>query len=101
MNLKDFNGEIIMAEENKEIELTEKRAMVYLPENSVEISVACKVYENGELVEVQKVLKLSEIQASFMDAEENYIGPDDKFQITEEGLKWLDEHKKSFGFDFE
>lgn len=29
-----------------EIELSEKRAMIYLPENAVDITINCKVYEN-------------------------------------------------------
>ena len=85
-----------MDNENKveEVELKEKRAMVYLPENSVDITITCKIYEDGKLITVEKCLRLSDIQAAFKDAEENYIGPDDKFQITEAGLEWLNEREK-------
>ena len=77
-------------EENIPMELTELRAMVYLPENSVEVEITATIYENGELVKVGKTLRLSEIQAAFRDAEENYIEDDDMFQITEKGREWLE-----------
>ena len=77
-----------------EIELSEKRAMVYLPENAVDITITCKVYENGELIEVNKQLKLSDIRAAFEDAEYNYIEDDDKFVITEKGKEWLEQFHK-------
>ena len=66
-----------------EIELNEKRAMIYLPENAVDITINCKVYENEKIVEVSKQLRLSEIQAAFMDAEQNYIEDDDVFVLTD------------------
>ena len=66
-----------------EIELNEKRAMIYLPENAVDITINCKVYEDGNIVEVSKQLKLSEIQSAFMDAEQNYIEDDDVFVLTD------------------
>lgn len=75
----------------EEMELKESRAMVYLPENAVEVEIKATIFSNGELVKVGKIMALKEIQESFRDAEENYIGPDDKFVLTEKGLKWLEE----------
>ena len=66
-----------------EIELNEKRAMIYLPENAVDITINCKVYEDGNIVEVSKQLRLSEIQAAFIDADQNYIEDDDVFVLTD------------------
>lgn len=83
------------------IEVSEKRAIVYLPENCVEVEFLCKTYDKGEIVKISKTLNLQEIQKSFADADKNYFEDDDKFDVTDKGLKWLDEHKNSFGFDFE
>lgn len=83
-----------MEEENIPMELTELRAMVYLPENSVEVEINATIYNDGKLVKVGKTLKMSEIQLAFRDAEENYISDDDKFVVTEKGLEWLNELEK-------
>ena len=81
-----------MSENECEVmELTEKRAMIYLPENSVDVTINCKIYENGKLVDVSKQLKFSEIQSAFMDAEYNYMEDTDKFVITEKGKEWLEQ----------
>ena len=76
---------------SEEMELKESRAMVYLPENAVEVEIKATIFSNGELVKVGKIMALKEIQESFRDAEENYIGSDDRFVLTEKGLKWLEE----------
>ena len=82
-----------MSEEisTKEVELKEVRAMVYIPENSVEVTISAKVYKDGKLIEVEKVIDMQEVQKAVRDAEENYIGEDDMFQVTEKGLRWLKE----------
>lgn len=79
-----------------EIELSQQRAMIYLPENAVEVTIICKVYEDGELIEVSNQLRLSEIRSAFEDAEDNYIADDDKFVITEKGKEWLEQHKDDY-----
>ena len=86
-----------MSEENKsiEVELSEARAMVYIPEGSVELEINATVYENGELIKVGKTMTLKEIQEALRDAEENYISDDDKFVVTENGIEWLDRLHKN------
>ncbi len=78
-----------MEDDKKEIELSEKMAMIYLPENAVEVECNCTVYNNGELVKVTKTLKMSDIQAAFLDAEENYIDDNTRFVVTDKGLQAL------------
>ena len=73
------------------IDLTEKRAIVTLPENCVEVLFSCKVYDNGEIIDVSKKLNLSEIQAAFSDADLNYIDDDDKFEFTEKGKAYINQ----------
>ena len=72
---------------NDEIELSEMRAMVFLPENAVEIELNCKVFDGDKIIPVYKKMDLSAIRAAFMDAENNYFEDDDTFKLTEKGKK--------------
>lgn len=68
-----------------------ERAMIYLPKNSVKITITAIIYENDELVSVSCDLDLSEIRKAFADAEENYIEDEDIFVLTEKGKRSFDE----------
>lgn len=74
------------------IELMEHRAIVNVPEDAIEIELNCKVFHNGEIVNVGKVMKLSDIREAFRKADNGYIDDDDRYMITEKGLKWLEEN---------
>ena len=78
-----------------EIELEQKRAMLMLPANCVELKAVCKVYEDGKLLEVETLFGVGDIQRAFIDAEENYIEDEDKFVITPKGLEFLKEREKN------
>lgn len=69
----------------EEIELMEHRAMIYLPENSVEVKIIARVYEGGEIRDVLCILTLDEIRKSFQKADDGYIDDDDVFVLTEKG----------------
>ena len=73
--------------------LTEHRAMVEMPEDSVEVTLSAKVYHDGELINVSKVLSMGDIREAFRKADVGYIDEDDRFVLTEKGLQWLDENK--------
>ena len=77
-----------------EIELTDHRAMIYLPEDAVEVNILVKVYYEGEIREVYKQIGMSELRDAFRKADEGYIDDDDTFMITDKGVAWLEEHKK-------
>lgn len=78
-------------DETKYIELDERRAMIYLPKNTVELTVVANVFcGGGELKKVQKTLNLDEVREAFTDAELNYIDDDDRFIITEKGKRYLE-----------
>ena len=77
-------------EDNIPMELSEARAMVYIPENAVEVEINATIYENGKLIKVGKIMTMKEVQEAFRDAEENYIDDNDKFVVTEKGLEWLE-----------
>ncbi len=73
------------------IRLTEKYAVLGLPEDTVEATITVKVYLDGEIQTVEKKLGMSEVRAAFKEAEENYIPSGTVFQITEEGRRYLEE----------
>ena len=69
--------------------------MIYIPEHSVEITISAKVFENGKLINVEKVLTMGEVGDAIEDARLNYIEDDDKFVLTEKGRQWLEELKEN------
>lgn len=73
-----------------EIMVDESRAMIYIPDNSVEADLSFKVFVDGEIKSVCKKMNMKELQEAITDAENNYIGEDDTFVITEEGKRWLE-----------
>lgn len=77
------------------VELDEHRAMIYLPENAVEVKVSAKVYHEGELIDASKKMTLEDIREAFRKADDGYIDDDDVFYITDKGKALLEEYKNS------
>ena len=75
------------------IELTNHRAMIEIPENSVEVIMHIKVFDDGEIKEVAAVLDQEMIRKAFQKADEFYLEDDDVFVVTEAGLKYLEDKK--------
>ena len=71
------------------IELTEKRAMLFLPKDAIELNMKVTIYRDGTIENVTRTITNTEIQKAFIDAEENYIEPDDEFCITDKGKDLL------------
>ena len=78
-----------------EIELKNHRAMVELPENAVEVELVCKVFHEGELLNVSRTLKMSDLRNAFQKADDGYIDDEDTFSITDAGLAYLKELERS------
>lgn len=81
-------------DEQNYVEVKENRAMVYLPEDAVEVSINAVLYKDGELLKVQKVLNNNDIHKAFDDADRNYIEDTDMFITTEIGREWLEQRKE-------
>ena len=82
--------------ENNEIELCEDYAVIMLPENSVEVRLEVKVFENGELMTVQKTMDFGDIRQAFKMGEEDLFPSDAVYQLTDRGRElkdWLEENK--------
>ena len=82
---------------DKYIELTEHRAIIRLPENTVEMTVVAKVYENEKLQTVKMTYDLSQIREMFEKADDGYIDDDDRFVLTDKGRKFLEELESDLG----
>jgi len=80
-----------------EIELTSHWAVIEIPENAVEIKLECKVYENGGIINVGRTLGIAEVREAFRKADDGYIDDDDRFVLTEEGDRLLDEMRNAYG----
>jgi len=76
------------------IELINHRAMVELPEDSVEVELCAKVYHDGELINVSKKLSINDLREAFRKADDGYIDDDDRFVLTEKGIQWLEEQEQ-------
>ncbi len=82
-------------DDTETVELDEHRAMIYLPENAVEVKVNAKVYHEGELIDASKKMSLEDIREAFRKADDGYIDDDDVFYLTDKGKALLEECKNS------
>lgn len=74
-----------------DIELNSVRSMIYIPENVIEIEMNIKVFEDSKIIEVKRTLNLQEIRKAIKKAEDGYVDEDDRFVITEEGRRFLED----------
>lgn len=82
-------------DDNEYIELKEHRAVLYLPENAVEVTMTAKVYVDGGLQTVSMTYDIAQIREMFRRADDGYIDDDDRFTITEKGLAYLEEMERN------
>ncbi len=71
--------------------LEQNYIVLSLPSETVEVEITAKVYHDGELINVKKTLSIQEVREGFKEAEEGYVPSDAVFQVTEKGLKYLEE----------
>lgn len=82
---------------HEEVELRSHFAVVELPDNTVEFELRCKVYDGGKLIQVRRMFDMAAVQEAFRKARDGYIDDDDRFVITEEGERFLEEMRKEYG----
>lgn len=81
-----------MDNENKKyIELEEENAVIRLPANTVKLKVECEVYDGEKIVSVSKAFEMSDVRRAFQLAEEYFDDPDERYALTEEGIKYLNQ----------
>lgn len=75
-------------ENKQEIELTNERAILEIPENCVSLTLNCTVFLDGKLQTLKTVtrtLNMKEIQEAVRKAAVGYIDDDDKIYLTDKG----------------
>jgi len=76
---------------NEQIELGEVNAIIQIPVNTIEFRVICRIYQDGQIVEVTKSLNMSETREALSNAEQYYCDPDDRYALTDKGRAMLEE----------
>lgn len=61
----------------------EDRAMVFLPEDTIEAEIITTLYVNGEIIKVSHILTNKDVRKAFQDADNYYVEPDDIFSLTD------------------
>ena len=78
-------------EAGEEIELEQHRVMIYIPENTIDMTVQCRVYLDGDVQEVSRTLTMAEVREAMRKADEGYIDDEDTFHLTDKGIAFLEE----------
>ena len=81
-----------MEEDRKEVELEEARVVLNLPVNAVTAKIEVTVFENGELVKVERELSLADLRQAFKDDEDASLD-DDMYTITDKGREYFESLK--------
>ena len=80
-----------MVDDKQYIELDEHLAIIGLPEETVEVTIIAKVYRDGEIQEVEKVMSMVDTRKAFQLADDNYFDPDERYVLTDAGRAFLEE----------
>ena len=68
--------------------------ILYMPPETVEITLTLKVLQDGELVTAHRTLGVTEVRKAFQDAEDNYIDPDRTYTLTDKGRELVEQIRK-------
>ena len=75
--------------EYKEVELNLVPAIIYIPENTVKLTIIAKIIkENDEIGEVKTILNLQDVIKAMADGED-WISDDEVFKLTDKAKKEL------------
>lgn len=87
-------------EKMTEVKPEQSFAVIYLPNNAVELTLTAKVFMDGEIHELERTLEMDDIKAAFRRAEKGYIDDDDIFILNERGLHSLEKFKEVYNAGF-
>lgn len=72
------------------IELTEHGVILWIPEDTVELELSCKIMKDGKLIEVGKTLNNYEL----VEAHQEWLNNCEKYILTEKGREYLRQLKE-------
>ena len=73
--------------EVKTVELSESFIVLAIPSSTVEIKFSAKVWNDSEIVEVQRTMNFDEVREAIKEAEEGYIPSDALFVLNTDASK--------------
>ena len=76
---------------NEQIELGEVNAIIQIPEDTIEFRITCRIYRDGQIMEVTKSLNMSETREALRNAEQYYCDPEERYALTDKGRAMLEE----------
>ena len=68
--------------EQDEIDLPQSFIVLMIPDDTVEVDITAKIYQEHRLREVTRHMDFDEVRAAIRDAEQNYIPSDTLFTIA-------------------
>lgn len=74
----------------KEVELDTIPAILFIPEHTLEFDIDLKVWQDGVAMKYSRHYTIEEVKEMIANAEENYIDPEARYVITDEGRAYLD-----------
>lgn len=74
---------------DREIEVMENKALVRIPENTIELELVATLWHDGGAVRVKKTLNTKQVRQAFEDGQD-YIDDFDTFRVTDLGLKEME-----------
>lgn len=72
------------------VELTEHGVILWIPEDTVELELLCKIIEDGKLVKVGKTLNNYELVEAHQEWQDNC----ERYVLTEEGHEYVRQLKE-------
>lgn len=76
--------------EKTEVTLDEEPIVLYIPKSTLELTIEAKIWRDGAVNTVRKIMSFEETRAAVEDAKDNYIPEDAIFTLTEKGKEELE-----------
>lgn len=90
MSADSYKGKENATEDGNCHKFDESYAVITLPKCAVEAVLLVKVYDGGELKNVERKMSMADIQFAFQEADYGYIPEDAVFRTTAKGLRELE-----------
>ena len=75
------------------LELESNYAIIELPTIAIEAEITAKIYLDGEIKTVSRIMDLADLKKAFKEAEDGYIPSDATFTLTEKGMALAEQLK--------
>lgn len=87
--------------EKEEVFLDEEFIVLGIPASTVEVKITAKIWDHGEITEVERVMPFAEVRAAIKEAQDGYIPSDAVFTLTDLELAELAKLRQKYTEDDE